>query len=177
KSPLSERQRHLLDNLLHSGQGLLSIINDVLDLSKIEAGRLDLLEIDFDLREVVAGVADMFGERCSAKGLELIYYVDEAVPARLSGDPVRVRQVLINLVGNALKFTERGEILVEVALVSADAEHVGVEIAVEDSGIGIPPDKKALVFESFQQADNSMTRSRGGTGLGLAISRQLVGMM
>jgi len=174
---LSDRQRQLVDSLTRSGQGLLAIINDILDLSKIEAGRLELVEIEFDLREVVAEVADMFGERCSSKGLELVYYVAEEVPAHVVGDPGRLRQILINLVGNAFKFTERGEILIEVSMTSTDDNDVMLSIAVEDTGIGIPPDKRAQVFESFQQVDGSMTRSRGGTGLGLAITRELVGMM
>jgi two-component system, sensor histidine kinase and response regulator len=174
---LTERQHHLVDSLTRSGQGLLGIINDILDLSKIEAGRLDLVDIDFDLREVVAEVADMFVERCSSKGLELVYYVAEEVPGRVVGDPSRLRQVLVNLVGNAFKFTERGEILIEVSAGTLAADYVMLTIAVEDTGIGIEPQKRAQVFESFQQADNSMTRSRGGTGLGLAISRELVGLM
>jgi PAS domain S-box-containing protein len=174
---LNDRQHHLVDSLSRSGQGLLSIINDILDLSKIEAGRLELVDIDFDIREVVAEVADMFGERCSSKGLELVYYVAEEVPLHVIGDPGRLRQILINLVGNAFKFTERGEILIEVSAASKADDHVMLSVAVEDTGIGIPADKRAQVFESFQQVDGSMTRARGGTGLGLAITRELVGMM
>jgi PAS domain S-box-containing protein len=182
-TPLSGRQGQLVRNLLRSGQALLSLITDILDFSKIEAGHLELFEVDFDPREVIAEAADLFCERCSSKGLELVYCVAEDVPARLAGDPVRLRQILINLVGNAIKFTERGEILVELALVpGADTDTGGdtdvmLAFAVEDTGIGIPADKCAQVFESFEQVDQSMSRSRGGSGLGLAITKRLVALM
>jgi PAS domain S-box-containing protein len=174
---LNERQSHLTDNLLRSGQALMGIINDILDFSKIEAGRLELLEADFEPREVIADVAELFSERCASKGLELVYFVDESVPASLRGDPVRLRQICINLVGNAIKFTERGEILVEMAVSENNTDHVVLSIAVVDTGIGIPPDKRSAIFESFHQIDSSMTRSRGGSGLGLAIVKQLVELM
>jgi two-component system sensor histidine kinase/response regulator len=176
-TPLSERQGRLTQNLLRSGQALMGIINDILDFSKIEAGRLELLEADFEPREAIAEVADLFGERCSSKGLEFVYFVDESVPTSLRGDPVRLRQILINLIGNAIKFTERGEILVEIAVAESHDDHVMLSVAVVDSGIGIAPEKRASVFQSFHQADSSMTRSRGGSGLGLAIVRQLVELM
>ncbi|MGH6882636.1 MAG: response regulator, partial [Hypericibacter sp.] len=176
-TPLGERQKHLVASLSRSGRALLAVINDVLDFSKIEAGQLTLVEMDFDVREVAAEVIDMFGERCASKGLELVYFVAEEVPSRLRGDPVRLRQILINLVGNSLKFTERGEILVEVTVAAGGPGHTVLDFAVKDTGIGIAPEDHARIFESFHQIDNSMTRSRGGTGLGLAISRQLVEMM
>jgi len=174
---LSERQSRLTQSIVRSGQALMTIINDILDFSKIEAGRLDLLEADFEPREVLAEVADMFSEKCSSKGLEFVYFVDESVPTGLRGDPVRLRQVFINLIGNAIKFTERGEILVEMAASETHADHVVLNVAVVDSGIGIAPDKREAVFQSFHQADSSMTRSRGGSGLGLAIVKQLVELM
>jgi PAS domain S-box-containing protein len=176
-TPLNDRQSRLTENLMRSGQALMAIINDILDFSKIEAGRVDLLEADFDPREVVAEVADLFSERCATKGLEFVYFVDEAVPANLRGDPIRLRQVCMNLVSNAIKFTERGEILVEMGVAETHADHIVLNIAVVDTGIGIPADKRAAVFESFHQVDGSMSRSRGGSGLGLAIVKQLVSLM
>jgi two-component system, sensor histidine kinase and response regulator len=174
---LSERQGRLTDNLLRSGQALMAIINDILDFSKIEAGRLELLEADFEPREVIAEVAELFSERCASKGLEFVYFVDEAVPASLRGDPVRLRQICMNLLGNAIKFTERGEILVKMAVGETHDDHVLLNIAVIDTGIGIPEEKQAAVFESFHQIDSTMTRARGGSGLGLAIVKQLVELM
>ena len=176
-TPLNGRQGRLVENLLRSGQALLSIINDILDFSKIEAGRLDLFEVDFDLHEVIAEITDLFGERCASKGLEFVYFVAEEIPSHLRGDPTRLRQVLINLVGNAIKFTERGEILVEVMLASQDDDHITLAFTIEDTGIGIAPEQRARVFESFHQVDGSMTRSRGGSGLGLAITKRLVELM
>ena len=176
-TPLTEGQSRLTENLMRSGQALMAIINDILDFSKIEAGRLELLEADFDPREVLSEVADLFSERCAAKGLEFVYFVDERVPTSLRGDPLRLRQICMNLVSNAIKFTERGEILVEMALSEERADGVVLAMAVVDTGIGIPADKRASVFESFHQVDSSMSRSRGGSGLGLAIVKQLVNLM
>ena len=174
---LDSRQVRLVENLSRSGQALLAIISDILDFSKIEAGRFELFEADFEPREVVADVADLFSERCTAMGLELIYFVAEDVPHRLKGDPVRVRQILINLVGNALKFTERGEIFIELGVVPGGGDGVLLSFSVKDSGIGIAAEKLPLLFQAFRQVDGSMTRARGGTGLGLAISRQLTELM
>jgi signal transduction histidine kinase/DNA-binding response OmpR family regulator len=174
---LNDRQRRLLENVTSSGQALLEIINDVLDFAKIEAGKFELSSVPFDLRETIGELTDLFAERCAKKGLEFVYFVDEAVPAQLIGDPVRLRQILVNLVGNAIKFTERGEILVDVSLGRADRDGVVLGFAVADTGIGIPTDQCACVFESFHQIDGSLTRSRGGSGLGLAIARQLVELM
>ena len=176
-TPLNGHQRRLVENLLRSGKALLATINDVLDFSKIEAGRFDLFEVDFDLREVLAEVTDLFSEPCASKGLEFVYFIAEDVPAQLRGDPVRLRQVLINLVGNSIKFTERGEILVEVALQESDADHFVLAISVEDSGIGIAAGQLSQVFESFYQADHAAIRLRGGSGLGLTITRHFVEMM
>ena len=173
-SPLNERQVQLVDNLARSGRSLLALINDILDFSRIEAHELELFEAPFELREVIAEVADLFGEQCATKGLDLIYSVAENVPARLLGDSVRLRQVLINLVGNAMKFTEQGEILIEVMLESDAGDGPVVAFSIEDTGIGIAPDKIGQLFAPFRQIDASMTRSRGGSGLGLAITKHLV---
>lgn len=175
-TPLNGRQRRLVDNVLRSGQALLGIINDILDFAKIEAGKFELSALPFDLREVIAEVTDLFTERCAKKGLELIYYVAEDVPSRLVGDPVRLRQVLVNLIGNAIKFTERGEILIEISN-SRNTNDKFLNFAVEDTGIGIEPEQCAHIFESFHQVDGTMSRARGGSGLGLSITRQLVELM
>jgi two-component system sensor histidine kinase/response regulator len=174
---LDSRQAMLVANLSRSGQALLSIISDILDFSKIEAGRLELFEADFEPRELVADVADLFSERCAAMGLELVYCVDEGVPLSVKGDAVRVRQVLINLVGNAMKFTEQGTIFVELDIAEKNGDDVLLSFSVTDTGIGIPAEKKPLLFQAFRQVDGSMTRAKGGTGLGLAISRQLTELM
>jgi PAS domain S-box-containing protein len=176
-SSLSERQRRLVASLSGSGQALLVIINDILDLSKIEAGRFELFGSNFDPRDVLAEVAAVFCERCAATNLELVYFIAEDVPSRLHGDPVRLRQVIINLVGNAIKFTERGEVLLEVTVAQLEESNVVLSVSVEDTGIGIEASKRDKVFESFHQLDNSITRSRGGSGLGLTISKQLVELM
>jgi signal transduction histidine kinase/DNA-binding response OmpR family regulator/HPt (histidine-containing phosphotransfer) domain-containing protein len=174
---LNERQARLVENLERSGQALLGVINDILDFSKIEAGRFELFEVDFDLREMISDVTDLFSERCASAGLEFVYYVTDDVPCHLRGDPVRLRQVLVNLIGNAVKFTERGEIFLKVATTSCADNDVMLSCSVEDTGIGIAADDRDRVFESFQQIDGSMTRSRGGSGLGLAITKQLVELM
>ena len=176
-SNISEHQRRLVTSLSGSGQALLAIINDILDFSKIEAGRFELFESDFDPRDVLAEVAPLFCERCSAKNLEFVYFITEDVPSQLRGDPVRLRQVIINLVGNAIKFTEHGEILLEMTAAERDHGEVVLSVSVEDTGIGIEASKRDKVFESFYQVDNSIARSRGGSGLGLTISKQLVELM
>ena len=176
-TPLNERQQRLVENLSRSGQALLGLINDILDFAKIEAGKFELSAVPFDPREAIAELTDLFSERCAKKGLEFVYFVAEDVPSQLLGDPVRLRQILVNLVGNAIKFTERGEILVELSLARCDPEGVLLNCVVEDTGIGIVPDQCARVFESFHQVDGTMTRARGGSGLGLTITRQLVELM
>ncbi len=176
-TPLDSRQTRLVANLSRSGQALLAIISDILDFSKIEAGRLELFEADFEPRETIADVADLFSERCAAMGLELVYFVAEDVPLWVKGDPVRVRQILINLVGNALKFTEQGTILIELGVAAGGENQVMLSFSVKDSGIGISTEKQPLLFQAFRQVDGSMTRAKGGTGLGLAISRQLTELM
>jgi signal transduction histidine kinase/DNA-binding response OmpR family regulator/HPt (histidine-containing phosphotransfer) domain-containing protein len=176
-TPLNDRQTQLVHNLVRSGQALIGIINDILDLSKIEAGRFELAAVNFDPRELVAEVTDLFCERCTSKGLEFVYFVTEDVPRHLTGDPSRLRQVLINLVGNAVKFTEEGEILVEMSRGETTESDVTLHCSVIDTGIGIDPEHQARIFDSFQQVDASMTRSRGGTGLGLSIVKELVTIM
>ncbi|MGH6877870.1 MAG: MHYT domain-containing protein [Rhizomicrobium sp.] len=174
---LNERQERLVENLARSGQALLGVINDILDFSKIEAGRFELFEVEFDLREMIGDVIDLFSERCTSAGLEFVYYIGDEVPSHLRGDPVRLRQVLVNLIGNAIKFTERGEIFLKIVTQTRAAAHVVLACSVEDTGIGIASADHHKVFESFRQLDGSMTRLRGGSGLGLAIAKQLVELM
>ncbi len=174
---LTAEQRDYLTAVQTSAESLLSLINDILDFSKIEAGQLTLEEIDFDLHQVTEQLADIMAQRAGEKRLELILNVHPEVPAGVRGDPLRFRQVLVNLVGNAIKFTDHGEVVVSIALQSSSADHVELQCTVADTGIGIPPEKQGLIFSSFAQADGGITRKYGGTGLGLAISRQLVEMM
>jgi two-component system, sensor histidine kinase and response regulator len=174
---LNERQQRLLKNVTRSGQALLDIINDILDFAKIEAGKFELSSVPFDPREAIAELADLFSERCTRKGLEFAFFVSDEVPSELIGDPVRLRQVLVNLVGNAVKFTERGEVVVEVSLRRMTAEDMTLNFMVEDTGIGISAEHCSRIFESFHQVDGSMTRAQGGSGLGLSITRQLVELM
>jgi signal transduction histidine kinase/DNA-binding response OmpR family regulator len=160
-----------------SAEALLVVINDILDFSKIEAGKLELEVIDFELRHTLEDVVGLLSEQASAKGLELGTLVHEGVPDVLQGDPVRLRQVMFNLVGNALKFTERGEVVVRVELRQEEADAVVLRFEVADTGIGIPEETQARLFSPFTQADRSTTRRYGGTGLGLAICRRLVELM
>ncbi|HEX3942914.1 MAG TPA: MHYT domain-containing protein [Rhizomicrobium sp.] len=174
---VSDHQRKLVENLARSGQSLLGVINDILDFSKIEAGRFELFEVDFDLREMISDVSDLFSERCSSAGLEFVSYVDDQVPSHLRGDPVRLRQILVNLIGNAVKFTEHGEVLLRLTTERSVDDHIILACSVEDTGIGIAEIEQPKLFQSFLQLDGSMTRSRGGSGLGLVITRQLVELM
>ncbi|MCP1337521.1 ATP-binding protein [Futiania mangrovi] len=175
ESRLNARQKRFVDIILRSGRGLLEIINDILDLSKIEAGKMELEATDFDLHEAVTDVIDLFGETARSKGLELTLDMTDEVPQHVSGDTVRLRQVLTNLISNALKFTGEGGVHVAV---SQDADDpFGVVFSVRDTGIGMSEDALGRIFEAFTQAEQSTTRKFGGTGLGLTISRQLVEMM
>ncbi len=174
---LTQEQREYVETVRHSTEALLTIINDILDFSKIEACKLALEIIDFELCDAVEGTVDMLAERAHRKGLELACWIDPALPDFLRGDPGRLRQVLANLISNAVKFTERGEVVVRVTKAGEAGQEVAVHFAVTDTGIGIEPQAMARIFQAFTQADGSTTRKYGGTGLGLSISRQLVEMM
>jgi signal transduction histidine kinase len=174
---LSPEQREHL-NLVHfSAESLLSIINDVLDFSKIEAGKLEVEAIPFRLRDSLGETIKSLDFRAHQKELELVFRVDAGVPDAVVGDPGRIRQILVNLIGNAIKFTEHGEILVTIREEHREGQHSLLRVAVEDTGLGIPADQQDKVFEAFSQADGSMARKHGGTGLGLTICARLVEMM
>jgi PAS domain S-box-containing protein len=174
---MSREQREYVETVKLSADGLLNIINDILDFSKIEAGKLDLEETEFDVRETLDSALKTVSFRAFEKGLELFCDVAFDVPDFAKGDANRLRQIVLNLVGNAIKFTERGEVAVSAKLVSRDSERCTVQFTVADTGIGIAPDRQALIFSPFVQADASTTRRYGGTGLGLTISKRLVSMM
>ena len=183
ETSLTPDQRGYLDTIHNSSESLLSIINDILDFSKIEAGKMELEKRPFDLRGSIEDSLDLLAPRALDKSLDLAYQVDERIPALVEGDGQRLRQVLVNLIGNALKFTERGEVFTRVQKLqltpeeSADPTAMRLHFAVKDSGIGITPDRLAKLFKPFTQADVSTSRKYGGTGLGLAISRRLVELM
>jgi CheY-like chemotaxis protein/HPt (histidine-containing phosphotransfer) domain-containing protein len=176
---MSDKQRRFAESVYRSGEALLEIINDILDFSKIEAGRLELEAVDFNLRTVVEDVFELLAPRAHQKRLELASRIAPAVPTAVRGDPMRLRQVLTNLVGNAIKFTETGEVVVSVGVTDEVLEGGArrVQFEVRDSGIGMRPDALEKLFTVFMQADQSMSRRYGGTGLGLAISKQLVELM
>ena len=177
-TPLDEEQRTLVSTMRESGAALLRIIDDILDLSKIEAGKLDLEDLDLCPAELVEGVADLLAPQAHQKGLALICDIDRSVPARLRGDSGRLRQILFNLTGNAIKFTDHGRVVLRVhATESMRQDRVRLHVAVEDTGIGIGPEGQARLFQPFSQADSSTTRRFGGTGLGLAICTRLVERM
>ena len=173
-TPLTSEQREYADTVRSCAAGLLGILNDILDFSKIEAGKLTLDSLPFSIRDSLNSIMKPLALRAHEKGLELAYDVRPEVPDALLGDPGRWRQILLNLVGNSVKFTAQGEVVVRVALGQVDADEICVYVTVRDTGIGIAPDKQRPIFEAFTQADTSTTRHYGGTGLGLAISRQLV---
>ncbi|MES1153149.1 MAG: ATP-binding protein, partial [Dongia sp.] len=177
KTGLDPRQRDYVKKIQQAGQHLMGIINDILDFSKIEAGKLSTEEIDFDLEKVMENVSTLVAEKAGAKGLELIIEVDRTVPGALRGDPLRVGQILINYANNAVKFTETGEIHIAVKADAIADDYVVLRFSVRDTGIGMTPEQKARMFQSFQQADSSTTRKYGGTGLGLAISKRLAELM
>ncbi len=174
---LNEEQRDFLETARSSAEALLALINDILDFSKIESGQLDLEIIDFDLRTTVEAIAHTLAQRAEEKGLEMACLIEHDIYSSLKGDPGRLRQILVNLTGNAIKFTEKGEVVIRAELVEEDQESVSVKFSVQDTGIGISQDRQGAVFERFQQADSSTTRRYGGTGLGLTISSQLANMM
>ena len=177
QTELTARQRDYLSKIQRSGQHLLGIINDILDFSKIEAGKMVAEQVDFSLEIVLDNVAGLTGEKASARNLELLFDVAKDVPNDLRGDPLRLGQVLINFTSNAVKFTTQGEVEVSVQMLERDQDSVLLRFAVRDTGIGLSAEQCAKLFQSFQQADTSITRQYGGTGLGLAISKKLVEMM
>src|SRR4029077_8285019 len=160
------KQQHYLETARRSAETLLGIINGILDISKIESGKIELEQSPFDLRELVEDVTETFSDAAFGKSLELACFVPASLPTTLIGDAARLRQILTNLFGNAVKFTESGEVGVRVDAVDADAASVLLAFEVSDTGIGIPPDKQRHIFEAFTQADSSTTRRYGGTGLG-----------
>jgi signal transduction histidine kinase/ligand-binding sensor domain-containing protein/DNA-binding response OmpR family regulator/HPt (histidine-containing phosphotransfer) domain-containing protein len=174
---LDPRQRDYTETIRDSADGLLGIINDILDFSKIEAGKLELEQIDMDLRKTVDDVAHILANQAHAKGLELITNIDWSLPDSLIGDPGRVRQVLLNLGTNAIKFTQRGEVSIHLQVQDSGADGTTIRCEVQDSGIGIPADRVDVLFQPFSQVDSSTTRHFGGTGLGLSIVRRLVELM
>ncbi len=177
RTELTDRQEDFLRKVMVSSKTLLNLINDILDFSKIEAGKLDIESVDFQLQEVLEELADLFAHRAAENNIELVIARDSDVPSALVGDPLRLRQVLVNLINNALKFTEGGEIFVRVELAGQEGNEIGLRLSVRDTGIGIPPERVGSLFESFTQVDGSTTRKYGGTGLGLTISKQLTQLM
>lgn len=184
ETELNTEQMKYVQVFKSAGENLLNIINDILDFSKVEAGYIEIETIDFDLAEVVEKVCDTLAIRIHKKGLELILHISKDIPTNLIGDPTRLRQILTNLIGNSIKFTEKGEIFLDIHkkedMKVAEPEHerkIELLFSVSDTGIGIPEDKKSTIFESFRQLDSSTTRKYGGTGLGLAITKRLVELM
>jgi PAS domain S-box-containing protein len=177
ETELSDEQRRYAETIRGSGDALLVLVNDILDISKIESGKLELEIVEFDLRELLKEVAEPLAMRARGKGVEFLCIAEPDVPSRVSGDNSRLRQVLLNLAGNAVKFTEQGWVSVQARLMSETATDVEVRFTVHDTGIGISPEQQPRLFEKFTQADSSMTRRYGGTGLGLAIAKELVEMM
>lgn len=177
ETQLTAEQQEYTETIRTSGDALLTVINDILDFSKIESGNLELDIHSFDLRQCVEEVMDVFSTRASQKGLDLVYQIDYQVPAQIIGDSHRLRQVLINLVNNAMKFTSQGEVFLSIDLLSLERDQLELAFHVRDTGIGIPPDKISRLFKAFSQVDSSTTRRYGGTGLGLIISQRLVELM
>src|SRR5579864_98971 len=177
KTELTAKQTDYLTKTKVAAQALLGIINDILDFSKIEAGKLDLEQADFRLDSVLENVSSVVGQKAHDKNLEFLIAAPQGLPVNLVGDALRLGQVLINLVNNAVKFTERGEIVVTVAIEERMPNRVKLKFSVCDSGIGMTPEQTARLFQAFSQADTSTTRKYGGTGLGLSISKRLVEMM
>jgi signal transduction histidine kinase/DNA-binding response OmpR family regulator len=174
---LNEEQLEYAEIALHSGQALLKVINDILDFSKIDAGKLDIETIDFDLRELFNEVSHLMALNADQKGLEFLHLIEANVPLKLRGDPGRIRQILFNLLGNAVKFSSEGQVFLSARLMGRDEARVRLRFEVRDTGIGIAPDALNLLFSPFTQADSSMTRKYGGTGLGLSIVKRLTELM
>lgn len=177
ETDLNNEQIEYVETIRRSGAALLYVINDILDLSKIESGKVEIKEDLLNLRICLIETFEMFYAECRRKSLEITYDIDLAVPDCVLGDESRLRQILINLVGNAVKFTEQGGVHVSVSFVNGEGDQLELEFRVTDTGIGIPEEKRSLLFQPFTQADSSMTRKYGGTGLGLAICKNLVQLM
>jgi signal transduction histidine kinase len=177
QTKLTSRQEDYLFKLETSGKSLLAIINDILDYSKVEAGKLQLENVDFRLDELLHNLAAILSVNAGDKDVEILFAIEKNVPTQLNGDPLRLQQILMNLVGNAIKFTKSGEIVLSVKLLDKQANNIEIEFSVRDTGIGMTEEQMSHVFEAFTQADTSTTRKFGGTGLGLAISRKLVTLM
>ena len=174
---LDAEQREYLGTAKESAEELLTVINDILDFSKIEAGKFDLETVNFSIRESLTHTVRTLSFRAQQKGLDLHLHVDPQVVDLVVGDPVRLRQIVVNLIGNAIKFTSAGGVTVSVQKVSQDREHMTARFTVKDTGIGIPLERQEEIFSPFTQADSSTTREYGGTGLGLTISRRLTEML
>ncbi len=177
ETALTSEQRKYLRIFRRAGASLLSLINDILDLSKVESGRLDLDRIDFDLSELIDKASEMLALRANEKGLELVSHLAHDVPCHLIGDPNRLYQILLNLLGNAIKFTEQGSVVMTITNDPDCREAGGIRFSIKDTGIGVPPDKLKTIFETFTQAHSTIARQYGGTGLGLSISQQLAKLM
>jgi len=177
ETPLSEEQRDFVTTIRRSAHGLLNLINDILDVSKIEAGKLTIEHLDFSLHQLLEDAVEMFAARAAEKHLVLSCVIRPGLPDRVRSDPHRLHQVLTNLLGNAIKFTERGGVALEAEVLDESASCARVRLIVRDTGIGIASERQQAVFESFTQADGSTTRRYGGSGLGLTISRQLIEIM
>jgi len=177
KTDLNPRQRDYVLKIQQAGKHLLGIINDILDFSKIEAGKLTIEDVNFDIDEMMSNISSMISQKCSEKNLELIFKLPSELPHKLIGDPLRLSQILINYGNNAIKFTEKGEVIISAEILKQDEETIFLKFNVSDTGIGLTPEQQGKLFQSFQQADTSTSRKFGGTGLGLAISKQLANLM
>ncbi|MBF0102559.1 MAG: cache domain-containing protein [Desulfobacterales bacterium] len=177
RTQLTPKQKEYINKIEVSAKNLLGIINDILDFSKIEAGKLSIELADFDIFEVLNNLSNLVGLKAEEKGLELIFSIEKDIPEFLIGDPLRLGQILLNLLNNAIKFTDKGEIIVHVEPINIDSNYAILQFSIQDSGIGLTPEQQSKLFQSFQQADLSTTRKYGGTGLGLAISKRLCEMM
>ena len=177
KTPLTEKQRDYVNKIHNAGTSLLGVINDILDFSKIEAGRLDIEAVDFRLDDVIASVTSITAQKAQDKGLEFLAEIADSVPQNLVGDPLRLGQVIANLINNAIKFTEKGDVYLKAELLEQVGERARLRFSVKDTGIGMTPEQAARLFQPFSQADASTTRKHGGTGLGLTICRRLVELM
>ncbi|MDX2150284.1 MAG: response regulator [Bryobacteraceae bacterium] len=176
-TPLQPNQREMIEMLRDAAESLLAVINDVLDFARMESGKLRFTVVDFDIRDMVGSTLKTMAVQAHNKGLELAWHIDAGVPQVIQGDPSRLRQVIVNLIGNAVKFTNRGEVVLHVSTEAVAGDRCSLQFTVRDTGPGIPAEKQAIIFQAFEQVDNSVTRECGGAGLGLAICSQLVALM